>query len=312
MAQTAALIPELEDVIQHHSREKRGETLSRLTTLFVEGSPRFNEEHVGLFDDVFCRLLADVEPQVRGELSGRLAAIGNAPIEVSRRLAQDDIAIAEPLLRNSTRLSEPDLVAIAQTKGSAHLLAISARAGIGEAVTDILVERGDDAVIERLAGNHTARLSARGFAMLVGRADPHGTLARTISQRPDLPPSLFVRQTPADVELARPAPLGEAEITELAKAGQRDETVAALAGVCSVSTEVVERLIGGERTDPVLILCKAVGFSWPSVEAILSLRPKGTASQTLDATYANFERLAPATARRVLRFWQARRDGDAY
>ena len=53
MAQTAALIPELEDVIQHHSREKRAETLSRLTTLFVEGAPRFNEEHVGLFDDVF-------------------------------------------------------------------------------------------------------------------------------------------------------------------------------------------------------------------------------------------------------------------
>src|SRR5262245_5077719 len=131
MAQTAALIPELEDIIQHHSREKRGETLSRLTTLFVEGSPRFNEQHVGVFDDVLSRLLADVDPQVRGELSYRLAPIGNAPIEVSRRLAHDDIAIAEPLLRNSTRLTEADLLAIAQTKGPPHLLAIAARAGIG-------------------------------------------------------------------------------------------------------------------------------------------------------------------------------------
>ena len=308
MAQTAALIPELEDILQHHSREKRGETLSRLTTLFVEGSPRFNEEHVGLFDEVLSRLLADVDPQVRGELSYRLAPIGNAPIEVSRRLAHDDIAIAEPLLRNSTRLTEPDLVAIAQTKGQAHLLAIASRAGIGEAVTDVLLERGNDAVVERLAGNHTARLSARGFALLVQRADPHGTLVRTISQRPDLPPGLFVERPPSDEEAAGQA-FGEAEIRELAKAGRREETVAALATLCSVPVEVIERLTGGERTDPVLILCKAAGFTWPSVEAVLSLRPKGTASLGLDAAAANFERLAPSTARRVLRFWQARHDG---
>jgi len=311
MAQTAALIPELADIIQHHSREKRGETLSRLTTLFVEGSPRFNEEHVALFDDVLSRLLTDVDPQVRSELSYRLAPIGNAPIEVSRRLAHDDIAIAEPLLRNSTRLSEPDLVAIAQTKGQAHLLAIAARAGVGEAVTDILIERGDDAVIERLAGNHTARLSARGFAMLVQRAERLGTLARTISQRPDLPPGLFVQHPPADGEAAGQGPHAEAEIRELAKAGRREETVAALAAHCSVPVEVIERLMGGERTDPVLILCKAAGFTWSSVEAILSLRPKGTASLGLDAAAANFERLAPSTARRVLRFWQARHDGTA-
>jgi uncharacterized protein (DUF2336 family) len=305
MTQSAALLPDLENIIQHHSREKRGETLSRLTTLFVEGSPRFNEEHVGLFDSVLSRLLADVDPQARSDLSSRLAPIGNAPIEVSRRLAHDDIAIAEPLLRNSTRLTEPDLIEVARTKGQEHLLAIASRAGVGEAVTDVLLERGDDAVIERLAGNHTARLSARGVAMLVERADPHGTLARTISQRPDLPPGLFVQRASTDDEVTTPA-LGEAEISALAKAGRRDETVAALAVLCSVPSEVIERLIGGERTDPVLILCKAAGFGWPSVEAILSLRPKGTASQSFDAIYANFERLAPATARRVLRFWQAR------
>src|SRR5262245_5106076 len=310
MAQTAALIPELADIIQHHSREKAGETLSRLTTLFVEGSPRFNEEHVALFDDVLGRLLTDVDPQVRSELSYRLAPIGNAPIEVSRRLAHDDIAIAEPLLRNSTRLTEPDLVAIAQTKGHAHLVAIATRAGVGEAVTDILIERGDDAVIERLAGNHTARLSARGFAMLVQRAERLGTPARTISQRPDLPPGL-VQHPPADEEAVGHGPRAEAEIRELAKAGRREETVAALAALCSVPVEVIERLMGGERTDPVLILCKAAGFTWSSVEAVLSLRPKGTASLGLDAAAANFERLAPSTARRVLRFWQARHDGTA-
>ena len=63
MAKTAALIPELEDIIRHHSREKRTETLSRLTTLFVAGSSRFNEDHIALFDDVLGRLITDVEPR---------------------------------------------------------------------------------------------------------------------------------------------------------------------------------------------------------------------------------------------------------
>jgi hypothetical protein len=38
------------------------------------------------------------------------------------------------------------------------------------------------------------------------------------------------------------------------------------------------------------------------------MRPGGRPNQGLDAAYANFERLSPATARRVLRFWQARAD----
>ena len=61
-----------------------------------------------------------------------------------RRLAKDDdIAVAGPVLTQSPRLPETDLVEIAKTKSQAHLLAISGRTGIAEAVTDVLVRRGD-------------------------------------------------------------------------------------------------------------------------------------------------------------------------
>ena len=48
---------------------------------------------------------------------------------------------------------------IAETKSQAHLLAISARRGISEALSDILVERGDREVARSIANNQHAQLS---------------------------------------------------------------------------------------------------------------------------------------------------------
>ena len=48
MAAPASLIPELEEVIQHGSPERRIQTLQRITTLFLDGADRFNEDHVQL------------------------------------------------------------------------------------------------------------------------------------------------------------------------------------------------------------------------------------------------------------------------
>ncbi len=65
---------------------------------------------------------------------------------------------------------------------------------------------------------------------------------------------------------------------------------------------------GGERPDPILILCKSAGWEWPTAKALIMARSgkQGTSSAALDTAFSNFERLSPATAQRVMRFWQAR------
>jgi len=109
-----------------------------------------------------------------------------------RRLARhDDIAVAEPILTQSKRLSDSDLIEIAQTKTQAHLLAISGRQHINESVTDALLERGDDHVFLRLAGNHGANFSEGGFANLVRRSERDERLAGKIGRRLDVPIRLF-------------------------------------------------------------------------------------------------------------------------
>src|SRR6476660_8183981 len=144
MSASASLIPELEDVIQNGSQEKRALMLKRIANLFSDGAASYNEDHIGLFDDVLCRLVIEIETKARAELAECFSPIGNAPAELMRKLANDDdIAVAGPVIAQSSRLEESDLVRIVSTKGQAHLAAVSERDGIGEAVTDVLVQRGD-------------------------------------------------------------------------------------------------------------------------------------------------------------------------
>ena len=144
MSAQHSVIAELEDAIASGSTEERVETLRRVADLFLDQADRLEEEQVAVFDDVLCHLIKRIETKALVELSGRLAPIINAPIEVIRWLARDDeIAVAAPVLTQSPRLDEADLVEIAASKGQAHLLAIARRPALGEAVTEVLVRRGN-------------------------------------------------------------------------------------------------------------------------------------------------------------------------
>jgi hypothetical protein len=65
--------------------------------------------------------------------------------------------------------------------------------------------------------------------------------------------------------------------------------------------------MAAERPDPVLILCKSAGWDWPTAHAVIMAQPGGRkmSRQSCEAACADFERLSPVTALRVLRFWQA-------
>ena len=192
MGAALSLIPELEDVIQHGSRRKRAETLQRITALFLAGASAYSEAHVDLFDDVFGLLIKEIENNARAELANRLASVANAPLKLMRALANDDdIAVAGPVLKLASRLQEADLVDLANTKSQAHLQAISARQALGEAVTDVLVRRGDRDVARSIAENRGARLSESSFFRLVKRAETDGLLAEKVGLRPDIPPQMF-------------------------------------------------------------------------------------------------------------------------
>ena len=165
---TRSLLDELETTLASGSNSRGIEILTSVTDLFINGAPRFSEDQIGVFDDVMARLMVRIEAKARAKLAQRLAPIANAPRNVIQLLAfDDDIEVARPVLTRSERLSEHTLVATANSKSQQHLYAITQRDALSEAVTDILVERGDRDVVHAVVKNRGARFSDAGFRLLV-------------------------------------------------------------------------------------------------------------------------------------------------
>ncbi|MGY8679058.1 DUF2336 domain-containing protein [Bradyrhizobium sp. UFLA05-153] len=195
-----SIVDEVEGAIRAGSDEKRLETARRVTDLFLSSAGSFNDEQIALFDDVLERLIKTIELRsiadmgarvALAEISAQLAPIAQAPPSVIRRLAgNDEIRIAGPVLQESARLDDAELVGIATTKGEQHLLAVAGRWWLKDIVTDALLARRYPSVSRRLAANPGARFSASGFAVIVGQAEQDPELAVSVGVRVDLPSDL--------------------------------------------------------------------------------------------------------------------------
>jgi hypothetical protein len=76
-----------------------------------------------------------------------------------------------------------------------------------------------------------------------------------------------------------------------------------------VKIATLDRLMAGDRHDPVLIVGKAIGLAWATVRALILLRlgPARMPSATdVESVRSNFLRLMPSTAERVVGFWRTR------
>ena len=212
-----SIIAELEDAVKTGSPAERVETLRQVTNLFLNDGARLNEEQVKIFDDVLCLLIARVESRARAELGKRLAPVDFAPAQVVQQLAWDDeIAVAGDVLAHSSRLGTSTLVEIASRKGQDHLLAISGRTDLPEAVTDVIIDRGERKVIKRLATNASARISEAGYSGIVARADEDDELTEILGLRIDLPLK-FLRdllRRASDAVRARLAAIAPPELRE--------------------------------------------------------------------------------------------------
>ncbi|MBI5264664.1 MAG: DUF2336 domain-containing protein [Bradyrhizobium sp.] len=192
--QTENLLDELQATLTNGNVARRVETLRRVTDLFINGAVNYSEEQIGLFDDVFECLIEHIETSAKALLASRLAPVNTAPPRTVRTLAFDDaIEVAGPILSQSERLDDETLIEAARNKSQAHLLAISMRKALSEAVTDVLVLRGNDEVIHSTVDNPGAEFSERGFTRLLDRAEGNDELATCVGMRPTMPRHLYLK-----------------------------------------------------------------------------------------------------------------------
>ncbi|MGO9360524.1 MAG: DUF2336 domain-containing protein [Xanthobacteraceae bacterium] len=123
-------------------------------------------------------------------------------------------------------------------------------------------------------------------------------------------PSDFARALREILTLSYAEALNEAALVAFAKEHKYEESVAALSVMTGVSLTIIDHLIRGDRHDPLLIMGKSLDLQWTTVRALILMRV-GPGRQSpsipeMEEAKMNFERLAPATAQRVMKFWQKR------
>lgn len=189
---TRTKLHDLIEMAQEPSSARRRELLRGVTDLFFTTDDQRGPGEMALFDDVLTQLAGEMEQAVRSELAQRMAGSALAPGGLVRSLAGDnDIDVAGPLLEASRALSEADLLSVARTHGQDHLRAISQRTTVPEAVTDAIVERGDDETLGTLLANDGATLSRAAQEVVVDRALENPSLHQAVVGRKDLPIDLL-------------------------------------------------------------------------------------------------------------------------
>jgi uncharacterized protein (DUF2336 family) len=353
------LLDELQSALSHGTVARRVETLRRVTDLFIHGEVDYSDAQIGVFDDVFHCLIEQIETSAKALLASRLAPISKAPPQLIHTLAFDDlIEVAAPVLSQSDRLDDDMLIENARIKSQGHLLAISKRKVLSGAVTDVLVERGNDEVVESTVKNPGAEFSENGFTRLVSRAEGDDNLTTCIAMRPSIPRHHYLKliakasdsvrarlqatnpQASGEIssaikEVARRASrdataiteqtviahelvkslfddgrLDEQQIAIFAKAGQFDETNAAIAAMANVPVATVESMMIESRSEGLMILAKVTGLSWSTLKAVMDMRGalSGSTIDDIDECKRSYETLRASTAQQVLRFHRMRQN----
>jgi hypothetical protein len=359
MTRAKSFLQGLDEAIMRGTAESRTRALWHTTDLMIAG--RYSDDDIWTFGDVIGRLADEIEVAARAELARRLASFDRAPVNILHKLAFDDsIEVAGPVLQESGRLEAYALVANVCTKSQPHLLAISKRKSIDETVTDVLVTRGNQEVVNSVAKNNGARFSEFGFLHMIKRAEGDSILAEQLGLRKDIPRHLFqqliakasddvkkrlererpnmleqIQSSVADVAGAlqskfgpisrsyfvakrvvtaqhRQGNLNENSISVYARSHKRDEVTIGLSLLCSLPGDVIERALLDKNREMLLVLVKALEFSWATTMSLLFLgaRDHRITAKDLNDLENEFGRLKVETCRSVLQFYQSRKNAD--
>jgi uncharacterized protein (DUF2336 family) len=249
-----------------------------------------------------------------------------ALVEIARLKGQDHLLAMAERARLSPDLTdvmvqrgERDVIRRAAANAGAAFSTIGYSALVKRAAKDGVLtitvgQRNDlpDRLLKELLAGSVDVVRRRLFDMAVpGRQAAVAKAMSEISGKADQPAKQrdFAPAQRTILSLYRGGDLDEAALLGFAKAYRYTESVAALSAMSGVPIAAVDRLMAGDRHDPILILAKAIGLEWATVRALVLLRlgpARIPASADIDNVRSNFMRLSPSTAERVVSFWRTR------
>lgn len=181
---------ELAQVARDKSPVGRSKMFALLARLFWRRGAIMKPKEKVMLAEILRLLRPKTLAEARLELAYEIAGSTLAEPELLKVFAEDEIEIASPVLFSGNRLEPSDLIAVIESKGTAHAATIATRKGPTIAVVDALARLEDPEILRRLLADANAPFSipALSSAALVAMTDVG--LQRLLAERRELPESI--------------------------------------------------------------------------------------------------------------------------
>ena len=118
---------------------------------------------------------------------------------------------------------------------------------------------------------------------------------------------LYPRAIARIAALKQSGGVSEFHVVQFARDGAFEEVVVALSELAHLPITDVERYVMQAPSDQIIILSRALGFSWPTVQQIILMVLDSTvATEKLERLQSKFNNLPRQTAAKALQFNQMR------
>lgn len=246
---------------------------------------------------------ADGQDQARLLAISKRAAISE---KVGDMLAtKGDQDVVRSVARNAgARFSDAGFGKLVERSISDDELAVSVglRADVPKEHFHALVSKASEAVFKKLAASNPAAVGEVNRVLYDLTGHQGGTQEKVVRN--------YVQAKAAFEELQRSGKSIEATVQLYARKGKFEEVIVVISRLCQLPIDAVERILADKRVDNdlALLVIKAADMTWPTAKLILDMRfgADGMTAQASMTARQHFERLQVATAKRVVRFYQAR------
>jgi uncharacterized protein (DUF2336 family) len=223
-------------------------------------SPRLTESEFHLAQEIMQLMAKDVEETVRRSLAQSLRHAVKLPHDVAIRLARDVESVANPILENSTVLTDVDLIDIIKEGSSSKHEAIAGRTNVSTQVSDVLITTAGEKAVSVLMNNITAQISEQSFDKAVNRFTSSDIVKEAMVKRAVLPITIAERLTAIVSEklkdyLVAHHDLSSTVASDLILRGREHSVIGLTAGSSEQDIEkLVAQMFANKRLTPSIVL----------------------------------------------------------
>jgi uncharacterized protein (DUF2336 family) len=170
------------------SGEVRAETTAKIAAQF--GAEALTPAERQIAEDIFRKLVKDVELRVREALAAHLKNSPDLPHDVAIALARDVDSVSLPMLKFSEVLTDEDLIDIVRDHGETKQVAIAQRSSVSSRVADALIDTGNERAVARLVANEGARLTEQALGRVMSEYEESEAVSDSLARRPNIPASI--------------------------------------------------------------------------------------------------------------------------